>query len=1031
MPPHDADQVAPLTGISSGPLSDEERKSLALRYYNDHLSQPGNDKPFVAKETLAERDRIWNRWNKYCEEVEVDSRTTWLSFAQTPNAPETQAHFVTFLKIYVEDSTQKRVVLGPEECQWKRTVTSAFPLMEVWRRLVAAAEYHVMKKEREAAPSEAGTWALRWICKDEGAREGPTYIIVKLIFMNIAVELDLDTDTSYLKVAMTSVDVDVVLKSLWSRADIIRCKPETRVSFHSVILLAAIGGFRRGTLLDLKFNQFDVAVVRDPANPTRTKIVMTVFIKRNKIKETSKTSRARNGGWIGFSITLVPNSTFCLGSQILTRGIQKKAFKVDFKTIDEIFELPNLESVDFVPLEWKQEMMEEMIFSISSNKLNELWHSVLLAAGFRKDPRLYALRVGTGTNLDGVLSDAMRNYVMSHTTNVFESNYQTSRSRAQLMKLAFGAEAGNHDPLFQRLNDISLSRDPGAPTEVTADEKQVFEERQDVRAQRSELRAARDRTTKHAIRNKLNYLLKTLSQLKLEEKRAAYFERVDLLRAQGQRTTDDSKVMGLSGDLPPAIARVSQLLQTPSKQCTAEYEVDLRRFMSALLAYLNNAHVISDDNDPKAEAEVPGQHSRCLFCEKPFADRSSLTRHTKNQHTKDTTFSRPFTCPKCDEQVDGAEQWSNHVERVHGRANAPNWKREDGQHVCCLCGLGFKTEPRLVAHMNRHVQDGASGWPCQGRICTVLFQNKREWLEHCQACHLPSSQVCDLCDHICSTASGLTRHLSATHAADFRKPFPKHVMMAHHGGAETYGAHGVHVGADRQDRIVTDSVPTPPDSVMDQAERLSASCLRKRSWSDVDPDLEDENEGEDGPDDPDCPSPDGVSPVSERAIAGAELPPVPIELIDPALVQEGLQTPIATTEASSPPTSYDGSAMDVEEHQDGSQDPPSYKIDCILERWKKNTFLIQWEADRSYWWVPRKDILDEEMVREFETSYQGYHRGVEVLGKKRQGGKMRYRLRWTGRPAAEDTWVDEKDLSPELRSLQRPCQPKPRKRRCC
>ncbi|KAK7972355.1 hypothetical protein PG988_006489 [Apiospora saccharicola] len=914
MPPHDADQVAPLTGISSGPLSDEERKSLALRYYNDHLSQPGNDKPFVAKETLAERDRIWNRWNKYCEEVEVDSRTTWLSFAQTPNAPETQAHFVTFLKIYVEDSTQKRVVLGPEECQWKRTVTSAFSLMEVWRRLVAAAEYHVMKKEREAAPSEAGTWALRWICKDEGAREGPTYIIVKLIFMNIAVELDLDTDTSYLKVAMTSVDVDVVLKSLWSRADIIRCKPETRVSFHSVILLAAIGGFRRGTLLDLKFNQFDVAVVRDPANPTRTKIVMTVFIKRNKIKETSKTSRARNGGWIGFSITLVPNSTFCLGSQILTRGIQKKAFKVDFKTIDEIFELPNLESVDFVPLEWKQEMMEEMIFSISSNKLNELWHSVLLAAGFRKDPRLYALRVGTGTNLDGVLSDAMRNYVMSHTTNVFESNYQTSRSRAQLMKLAFGAEAGNHDPLFQRLNDISLSRDPGAPTEVTADEKQVFEERQDVRAQRSELRAARDRTTKHAIRNKLNYLLKTLSQLKLEEKRAAYFERVDLLRAQGQRTTDDSKVMGLSGDLPPAIARVSQLLQTPSKQCTAEYEVDLRRFMSALLAYLNNAHVISDDNDPKAEAEVPGQHSRCLFCEIPFADRSSLTRHTKNQHTKDTTFSRPFTCPKCDEQVDGAEQWSNHVERVHGRANAPNWKREDGQH------------------------DGAS---------------------------------------------------------------------------------------------VTDSVPTPPDSVMDQAERLSASCLRKRSWSDVDPDLEDENEGEDGPDDPDCPSPDGVSPVSERAIAGAELPPVPMELIDPALLQEGLQTPIATTEASSPPTSYDGSAMDVEEHQDGSQDPPSYKIDCILERWKKNTFLIQWEADRSYWWVPRKDILDEEMVREFETSYQGYHRGVEVLGKKRQGGKMRYRLRWTGRPAAEDTWVDEKDLSPELRSLQRPCQPKPRKRRCC
>jgi hypothetical protein len=95
---------------------------------------------------------------------------------------------------------------------------------------------------------------------------------------------------------MTSTDVDVVLKTLWLRADVIRCEPETRVSFHSIVLLAAIGGFRPGTLRSLKYSQFQVAVVRDPANRAKTKIVMTVYIKRNKIKETAKTSRARNGG---------------------------------------------------------------------------------------------------------------------------------------------------------------------------------------------------------------------------------------------------------------------------------------------------------------------------------------------------------------------------------------------------------------------------------------------------------------------------------------------------------------------------------------------------------------------------------------------------------------------------------------------------------------------------------------------------------------------------------------------------------------
>jgi hypothetical protein len=109
--------------------------------------------------------------------------------------------------------------------------------------------------------------------------------------------MDLNTNPSYNKVAMTSTDVDVALKTLWLRADVISCYSQTRVSFHFIILLAVIGGFRPGTLLALKFFQFQVGVVRDPENHASTKIVITCRTERNKIKETTKTSRVRYGGW--------------------------------------------------------------------------------------------------------------------------------------------------------------------------------------------------------------------------------------------------------------------------------------------------------------------------------------------------------------------------------------------------------------------------------------------------------------------------------------------------------------------------------------------------------------------------------------------------------------------------------------------------------------------------------------------------------------------------------------------------------------
>jgi hypothetical protein len=130
----------------------------------------------------------------------------------------------------------------------------------------------------------------------------------------------------------------------------------------------------------------------------------------------------------------------------------------------------------------------------------------------------------------------MRNYVISHSTKVFEMSYQSFRTRAQLMQLAFGAEAGNHNRLFSRLNDISLTRDPGAPVEIAEAQKREFEKRNDTCGLRCDIEAEVDKKSKSRLRNQLTNHLKILNQLQLRSNRFKYFQQVDLLRARGGDT---------------------------------------------------------------------------------------------------------------------------------------------------------------------------------------------------------------------------------------------------------------------------------------------------------------------------------------------------------------------------------------------------------------------------------------------------------------------------------------------------------------
>ena len=118
---------------------------------------------------------------------------------------------------------------------------------------------------------------------------------------------------------------------------------------------------------------------------------------------------------------------------------------------------------------------------------------------------------------------------------------------------------------------------------------------------------------------------------------------------------------------------------------------------------------------------------------------------------------------------------------------------------------------------------------------------------------------------------------------------------------------------------------------------------------------------------------------------------------------------IPTSHGDGQPVSPSSPAAHIQEHT----------IDRILERWGRNLFLVQW-SDGSSTWAHREDVSDQDL-EDFEKDYKGFRLGVEVLRtRRRSSGGAEYRVRWKGRPHAEDWWVKEKLMSPEIIDKHKP-----------
>jgi hypothetical protein len=90
----------------------------------------------------------------------------------------------------------------------------------------------------------------------------------------------------------------------------------------------------------------------------------------------------------------------CLASLILSRGLEENAFVGGFKDESELYSRPNLGNVDYIELDWKEEMKEDIMFGMSYHNYNEKWHHGCRVSGMRDLPNLHSIRRGAGASMD-------------------------------------------------------------------------------------------------------------------------------------------------------------------------------------------------------------------------------------------------------------------------------------------------------------------------------------------------------------------------------------------------------------------------------------------------------------------------------------------------------------------------------------------------------------------------------------------------------------------------------------------------------
>jgi hypothetical protein len=92
-----------------------------------------------------------------------------------------------------------------------------------------------------------------------------------------------------------------------------------------------------------------------------------------------------------------------------------------------------------------------------------------------------------------------------------------------------------------------------------------------------------------------------------------------------------------------------------------------------------------------------------------------------------------------------------------------------------------------------------------------------------------------------------------------------------------------------------------------------------------------------------------------------------------------------------------------------------WEVDMLLGKWTRGGttwYLVKWKGfdDKHNTWEKDRNIGNE-LVNEFEASYEGNHFAIErLLGKRTRRGRTEYHVEWRG-PGGDNSWEKEADIS--------------------
>ncbi|KAI6511902.1 hypothetical protein MCOR13_000463 [Pyricularia oryzae] len=607
-----------------------------------------------------------------------------------------------FLKDYVRASERPVVSTGPEERRIERSINMDLSVRHFWESLVVAADRTILSEKRRSVTSNPDKWTLSTTQSHKSRGSGPW------IASDLANELELTKKQTFVKVAATTADILIVLMTLWTRANDIPCDRETRVAFHARILLASMGGFRRGTLDKLKYSQIKMHLSRPGKKAVENMSVFGDLTLYYNKQQTAKICTSQDDViQIGLKNTNDP--LVDLVRIVAAQAIKDGAFDPPYHSWEDL-EKPR--DAEYAELHWKKEMLDREIFALSHETERALWYRTLLVAGYREPMRLYSIRVGAGARLDKSFTSAQRNYVLSNSSKVFEEYYQPRNFDGDLGQVAFGEHARGNDELFKRMREASFKRNENAPIYVTQEDLESFQKREDISELRVEYArlketARLEKRAKHeegksetkdkSEANKeaarvLFHISKTIANLcasTLKGSRAEFFERVDREEGDKGNFKRDLQTLHVNPQKPRHIAagnaavKIGQILRG-----------DIVRgdtFSKALLSFLQEVH-----------------HHEGLY-------------------------DRPFPCPACkgqekDHTINNAMEWSNHVEKVHGKLNAPGLpenkdsfarKRKRNEHR--LKEGNEANDIQQVVGKKRKVSDKGRLEIYEGKVALYLF----------------------------------------------------------------------------------------------------------------------------------------------------------------------------------------------------------------------------------------------------------------------------------------------------------------------